>query len=922
MNKYRKIWVTGLCLFLMVFLALAGNQNSPAEAASAYQDSEIEIEPDLLQQFQAAADSLNGDHQVGYLIYFEEKPDLSPAYNLDWEARGQFVVAALQDAATSAQQDVRNYLDANRISYQTFWIDNLILVEGSSQQVFNGLLSYAEISALRTRRMMAIPEPQLEKPGFKSEDIFPTVIESNIIHVNADDVWALGYRGDGIVVANIDTGVRGTHEILMRQYRGTATSSDDYNWLGAAGGNPSPIDDHSHGTHTMGTIVGEDYTLTNQTGMAPGAQWIACDGCEGTSCPDIALLACAEWIVAPYPTGEMHLANSDLRPHVVNNSWGDCGRSYDDWYQDSVDAWHAAGIYPVFSNGNSSNCSYSSPPGLNTVGNPARYGNVTGVGSTGQNNGAYATHSNWGPTDNLDMVNPNGYANLKPQVVAPGVSIRSATNSTDSAYSSWNGTSMSAPHVTGLVALMWQAAPCLIGNYAATETIIEQTATPIPYNSGNGDEGPGNVPNHATGWGEINALAAVQVAREYCSLDATPETQSICAPGEVKYEVRVGPGFTSPVTLSLIGNPTGTIPVFSPNPASPNSTSTLTITVSGLATSGDHSIDFIGNSASEIYSDTVALEIASAVPGSPALTTPGNTATDINVRPEMIWGAVSQAEQYQLEIAEDGGFSTLVYSATVTGTSHQISTWLNFNATYYWRVRAENFCGLSVFSTTYSFTTAASPAVLLVDDDDNNPDVQDYYSATLLALNYDFAIWDTENSDSEPPTYTLNSFDFVIWFTGDEWDVVTGPGVAAEAALASWLDTGERCFLISSQDYHYDRGLTNFMDTYLGVAAISDDQYQTIVTGTGFRFGTLGSFDLSYPFSNWSDIMTPDADASVAFDGNKGYAALKKNTGVYKTSFWTFPLESLPTASDRENALQTFFDWCGPVHIYLPLVVR
>ena len=922
MKNYRKILVAFLCILGVMILMVLGDQNRPVEAASVYQETDIEIEPELIQQFQMEADTLTGDHQVGYLIYFDEKPDLTPAYELDWEARGQFVITVLQDAAESAQRDVRSYLDDHRVSYQPFWIDNLILVEGSTQQTFNGLLAFSEISALRVRRMMSIPEPTFEDFGQKAGDVLPTAIESNITHVNADDVWAFGYRGEGMVVANIDTGVRGTHEILLRQYRGTATSSDDFNWLGAAGGSTTPVDDHSHGTHTMGTMVGEDYTLTNQPGMAPGAQWIACDGCEGTSCPDAALLTCAQWIVAPYPSGEMHLADSDMRPHVVNNSWGDCGRSYDNWYQDSVDAWHAAGIYPVFSNGNSSNCSYSSPPGLNTVGNPARYGNVTGVGSTGQSNGAYATHSNWGPTDNPDTINPAGYANLKPQVMAPGVSIRSATNSTDSSYGSWNGTSMSAPHVTGLVALMWQAAPCLIGNYATTETILQETATPIPYDSGNGDEGPGNVPNHATGWGEINALAAVQVAREFCSLDATPESQTICAPGDVQYDVRLGPGFTSDVTLSLLGNPTGSSLVFSPNPGSPNSTSTLTITVSGSATTGEHSLEVSGNSTSEVYSDTVTLHIASTVPDSPVLTTPGNSAADVSVQPEMIWGPVAQADEYLLEIAADSGFSTVVYSATVTGNSHQIDTWLNFDATYYWRVRAENFCGTSTYSTTYNFATSTSPTVLLVDDDDNNPDVQSYFSATLNALNYDFTIWDTDNSDTEPTTQTLNSFDFVIWFTGDEWDVVTGPGDASETALASWLDTENRCLLIVSQDYHYDRGNTSFMDTYLGVDSISDDQYQTTVTGTGFRFGTLGSFDLSYPFSNWSDIVTPDADASVAFDGNKGYAALTKNTGTYKTSFWTFPLEALPTATDRENALQTFFDWCGPVYVYIPLVIR
>jgi len=181
-----------------------------------------------------------------------------------------------------------------------------------------------------------------------------------------------------------------------------------------------------------------------------------------------------------------------------------------------VDAWHAAGIYPVFSNGNASNCGYPEPPGLNTVGSPARAGNVTGVGSSGQSNGLYASHSNWGPTDNLDTINPkDGHADLKPQVVAPGANIRSSTPGSDSDYQGgWSGTSMSAPHVTGLIALIWQAAPCLIGNYAKTETLIEDTAIPVPYDDGTGSGA--HVPNYATGWGEINALAAVQKAQTMC----------------------------------------------------------------------------------------------------------------------------------------------------------------------------------------------------------------------------------------------------------------------------------------------------------------------------------------------------------------------------------------------------------------------
>ena len=503
--KSNKIW----SILILAILIIAGFSFGvkPGPAFGQVKSQQPDVEPELLQQIQT-------DEASGYMIYFRDKADLSLAYDLDWDARGKYVVRRLQENAEKSQAKVVQYLNSQGADFQAFWIDNIIIVNSSNQNTFNGLMGFPEIESLRARQTLRLIEPIVDESENRLESVL--AVEPNIAHVLAPDVWGLGITGDGMVVANIDTGVRASHDALVRQYRGTDTGSHDYNWLGAAGGSAVPVDDHGHGTHTMGTIVGEDSSLTNQIGLAPGAKWIACDGCEGSGCTDAALLACAQWITAPYPIGDPSSPDPSKRPHVVNNSWGDCGTSYDNWYQASVDAWHAAGIFPIFSNGNASNCGYSSPPGLNTVGNPARYGNVTGVGSSGESNGLYATHSNWGPTDNLDIINAvTGWENLKPQVLAPGVSIRSSTPGSDSEYQDgWSGTSMSAPHVTGLVALMWQAAPCLVGDYAITEKIIEETANPIPYDDGTGS-GP-SVPNYATGWGEINALAAVQRAQTFC----------------------------------------------------------------------------------------------------------------------------------------------------------------------------------------------------------------------------------------------------------------------------------------------------------------------------------------------------------------------------------------------------------------------
>jgi len=374
---------------LPVTAAQAASETTPVAQPAAQAGADIEVESALRNQLAA-------DETTGYLIYFKEKPDLSPAYKMDWIERGRFVANTLNQAALRSQRNVRAYLDAQGIAYKAFWIQNVISVESSNRATVNRLLTFPEIEALRQHRQISLVEPQKTTMAPSA----PQAIEPNILHVLADQVWAQGYTGEGIVVASVDTGVRYTHQALVNHYRGNQGGSfnHNYSWWDPYGDHPTePGDDNGHGSHTMGTMVGDDGGA-NQIGMAPGAKWMACRGCSTSSCGDVELLECAQFFAAPWDLTKSN-ANPDMRPNVVNNSWGDCSTSYDPWYQDVVDAWHAAGIYPVFSNGNASNCGYSSPPGLNTVGNPARYGNVTGVGSTGRDNGQYAPHSNWGPTD-------------------------------------------------------------------------------------------------------------------------------------------------------------------------------------------------------------------------------------------------------------------------------------------------------------------------------------------------------------------------------------------------------------------------------------------------------------------------------------------------------------------------------------------
>ena len=401
------------------------------------------------------------------------------------------------------------------------------------------------------------------------------------------------------------------------------------------------------------------------------------------------------------------------------------------------------------------------------------------------------------------------------------------------------------------------------------------------------------------------------------TVTADPAQQSICTPSDALYEVtvnRIG-AFSQDVTLSAVNVPTGYSESFSPNPVVTGTlTSTMTLMDVGGAVAGSYSIDVVGMGLTDTQTATVGLDVFTAVPSVPTLTDPADAATDVSLVPTFMWTASSQGTTYELEVATDAGFTNIIYSTVVAGTSHDMVGALNALTTYYWRVRSANICGTGSDSATFSFETADIPPVLLVDDDDNSPDVQSSYTAVLDALlgsgNYD--IWDTNNTDNEPTAVDLAPYTTVIWFSGDEFGGFAGPGAAGEAALGTWLDNGN-CLFISSQDYHFDRGLTTFMQNYLGAANITNDNGDyTSVTGQGLVFTGFGPYALSYPFTDYSDPITPDGTAEVAFVGNNANnAAIDKDSGVYRTSFWTYPFEALPAGADQEAVMQHILDWCG-----------
>jgi subtilisin family serine protease len=433
--------------------------------------------------------AVQGGRSATYWAILRQRADLSGASAIkDWNARGWYVYNKLTGVANSSQRGLRALLSNRGVSFNAFWIINAIRIKSRS----------ATLNAVAARRDVArvVPTWSARIPRVhRTAGI--SAVEWNIQRIRAPEVWnTYNDRGENVTVANIDTGVQFDHPALKRQYRGISTVGTtvkhDYNWwdpshvcdpLGRA-----PCDNNGHGTHTMGTIVGDDGGA-NQIGVAPKAHWIAAKGCEDVSCSDFALMSSGQWMLAPTKT-DGSMPRPDLRPQAVNNSWG-TGNGSDQFYRAIVQSWVAAGIFPVFSVGGSG-------PGCGTVGAPASYPESYGVSAFDMSNNV-ASFASRGPS-------PLGGA-IKPNVTAPGVSIRSSVPG--NGYLIFSGTSMATPHVVGTVALIWTGAPAFRGDIPGTRTILDETAIDTSDLTCGGT--PGN--NNVYGEGRLDAFAAVTKAK-------------------------------------------------------------------------------------------------------------------------------------------------------------------------------------------------------------------------------------------------------------------------------------------------------------------------------------------------------------------------------------------------------------------------
>lgn len=428
-------------------------------------------------------------------VVMNSQADLTPLASMeDPQARRKEAYRLLVAHAQATQAPIHAVLDRLRFDYQPYYLENGLEVRGGPLLRL-WLEARPEVArVLDSPVMRPLPGPVPISTGSASPPDGP---QWNLQMIGANMVWEeLGVTGRGIVVGQADSGVDGLHNELRDSYRGSS-GANDYNWYDPWNHSGAPVDIGGHGTHTLGTVLG------NTTGIAPDAQWIGCVNLARNLGNPALYLDCMQFLFAPFPQAGDPLVDGrpELGAHVLNNSWScppveGCDTQV---MRAAVDALRAAGVFVVASAGNDGDGAT-----CGSVRDPiAMFDAVYSVGAIDSSR-TLASFSSVGP------VQADGSARIKPDIAAPGVDVLSAYPG--GTYEAASGTSMAGPHVAGVVALMWSANPGLIGDIPATEEILNRTAQ--TYDSWLPDCVSPGRPNNAVGYGILDAYSAVKAALE------------------------------------------------------------------------------------------------------------------------------------------------------------------------------------------------------------------------------------------------------------------------------------------------------------------------------------------------------------------------------------------------------------------------
>jgi subtilisin family serine protease len=587
-------------IFVSITAGLVASASSGKQAHSPSQD---------LAQSKIARwvmEHTNGGQEAEFIVVMKEQADLTrAAAHRGKQEKGRYVRDTLYTKARASQASLLEWLRAQGIEHQPFYIVNAILAKGT-RAAAEAIAARDDVARIDGNPVIRNPDPVSLTPeeieAAARQSLAPQAVEPGVTFIRAPEVWSSGFTGQGIVIGGADTGVQWNHPALINKYRGWngATASHDFNWhdsIHTGGGvcgpdSPAPCDDDDHGTHTLGTAVGSDAGNVNQIGVAPGAKFIACRNMDQGNGTPARYIECMEWFLAPYPVGGAPAQGDPTKaPDLTTNSWG-CPPSegcQPATLQQAVEAQRAAGIMFVAAAGNSgSGCSTVSDP-------PSFYDATYTIGAISSATGNIASFSSRGP------VTADGSQRIKPDITAPGVNVRSSIR--NNGYASFSGTSMATPHTAGAIALLWSARLSLRNQIAQTEDLINQAAVDVFTTSCSSS----GLPNNVYGWGRLDIKAAVDLG----AVSINPTSQNFTSAGGVGTVVVTAPnGFSwtstsnatwiSVISGSGIGNGSMTYSVFANNGGS-SRTGTITIAGQTFTVNQDGSCSFTINPTSQSF---------------------------------------------------------------------------------------------------------------------------------------------------------------------------------------------------------------------------------------------------------------------------------------------------------------------------------
>ena len=417
--------------------------------------------------------------------------------------RRAFVVDELKHFTEASQRDLKLALaemeqKGEVTAPRTLWMSNSLYFSATKETVL-ALSKRDDIAHIGYNiERKWIEDDEKPTPANETREITP-----NILKVNADKVWELGFTGQGIVVSVIDAGVNYNH-LDLADHLWDGGEAFPHHGYDVRNDDDDPMDDMGHGTHCAGTVAG-DGTAGSQTGVAPDAQ-IMCiksvnaDGTGGA----VKLAEGMEWSVE-HGCDIISMSMGLVHPSVTERELfrRTCVSILDAGVSSFICAGNegfALDQYPIPQNVRiPGSCP---PPYLDPdqMANPGELSSAIVVGSVDDNDQASFFTANgpctWQDTEFGDYAYNPGIGLIRPDVCAPGESIKSLNYTSNTGYKSMTGTSQATPCVAGIAALMLSKNPEL--SPADICRILEETSVKLTPTKSN-----------LTGVGRVDALAAV-----------------------------------------------------------------------------------------------------------------------------------------------------------------------------------------------------------------------------------------------------------------------------------------------------------------------------------------------------------------------------------------------------------------------------